>query len=118
MIPALPCELWELILINGGVLKMAPWVRVCPRSVASSRIQRKYRHFSLKRLRHDSWACGLRVLVWQRIFSIWRLGTLRRWHFASLRIDDWIVELDNNRGNVYLNSMSFPHPLLVCYQGP
>ena len=41
------------------------------------------------------------------------IGDLKRWHFASLTIDDWIVELDGEHGVVYLNPLHFPHPLLL-----
>ena len=50
---------------------------------------------------------GLGVAAYSRN---WRSGTLKRWHFASLTIDDWIVELDGEHGVVYLNPLHFPHP--------
>ena len=43
MSPALPPELWELVLAHGGALALARWVRASARRAGAMRIQRAWR---------------------------------------------------------------------------
>ena len=115
MIPRLSSDLWTIILSHGGNLSLARYVGADIYDVARLRIQTAYRLFSSKRVRLPRWQESTRVLVWRRVSQRWRAGTMRRWRFASLEIDDWVVELDSDslHEQVYLNAHRYPHPLLL-----
>lgn len=111
-VPTLPSELWSIILSHGGSLELSHWVRVDPRHVAAQRIQSMYRQFSRKIVEAPWNECKVRL--WRRIPQAWRSGTLLRWRFASLLVDDWVVELDGDMTEiVYLHASRYPHPLMI-----
>lgn len=106
MVPELPRELWREMLITHGPLAAGPWLRLCPRELGASRLQRAWR-----RVERPSWEHGQIVRV--RVDGTWRLGHMFR--MVRWTEDRWAVELILSRpGRPYRRKYLFYDGTAPC----
>lgn len=71
--PELPDELWQMIFERGAPLRLARYLRLCPRDLAARRLQAAYR---LARRVRPPWREGERVRVFRPRRGEWVSGEL------------------------------------------
>lgn len=90
MIPYLPFELWEIIFRHGS-LRFSPFLRMCPKQLASKKLQIATRAAAKRRVPRDIWKEGLHVRVYRQRTKRWLIGQFARITFNNNPTENWAV---------------------------